>query len=269
MKSWGSMSVYLAVCQPQYFSWHVSSLSISAAEADFPQCISTRTNMSFAAGGKAQPLDKEGDIVLIPIPGHSPGSLAILFQEHYLFTGDSLFYSRPRGHLVSSRLHCWSSWEEQRASLQALDSYQWAHVLPGHGEPKRFSGKEDAQASLARAIEWMGEQPGGSTSMASFVCWLQLRTHSGQSRFMRAIPRWARKGIERLVAPAGAPGARERARALKWARFAVMMLILLKVLPKVLAFLSRVEERRRIQARAAALVRLPWGHPWLEAEKRR
>jgi glyoxylase-like metal-dependent hydrolase (beta-lactamase superfamily II) len=51
-------------------------------------------------------LDRVGDVKLLPIPGHTPGSMAILYKG-FLFTGDSMHYSRIEGHLVGTRFHCW------------------------------------------------------------------------------------------------------------------------------------------------------------------
>ncbi len=213
------------------------------------------------AGSKTQSLDKEGDVLLIPIPGHTPGSLAILYRNHYLFTGDSLYYSRPRGHLVSSRLHCWSDWEQQKKSLKTLEGFKWLQILPGHGEPKEFECLEEGKTSLRLGLGWMEGQPGGYTSMGRFRPSLQLKTNN--SGLLRKVPRWARKGMEWVIAPIGAPGTRDRARVGRWMRNALLVWLVLKVLPRVLAWWGRLRDRRRIQARAAALCRLPWGHQGL------
>jgi len=219
------------------------------------------THNTHTAGNKTQPLGKEGDVLLIPIPGHTPDSLAILYRNHYLFTEDSLHYSRPRGHLVSSRLHSWSSWEQQKETLKKLKGYAWMHVLPGHGEPKEFMSVERRRVGLGLGLEWMEEQPGGYTSMGRFVPWLQLKTNN--SGVLGKVPRWARKGVEWVIAPIGAPGTRERGRVGGGVRRAVLVWLVLKLLPRVLVWWRRVRDRWRVRARAAALCRLPWGHPEL------
>jgi glyoxylase-like metal-dependent hydrolase (beta-lactamase superfamily II) len=58
--------------------------------------------------------------MLVPIPGHTPGSIAVLYREKFLFTGDSLFWSEPLGHLMASRLHTWHDWRMQQESLKTL-----------------------------------------------------------------------------------------------------------------------------------------------------
>lgn len=34
------------------------------------------------------------ELKVVPIPGHTPGSVAILYKDTFLFTGDSMHYSR-------------------------------------------------------------------------------------------------------------------------------------------------------------------------------
>lgn len=73
------------------------------------------------------------DLLLIPTPGHTPGSTCLLFQDRYLFTGDHLSYSPAKKGLRASRRTCWYSWKEQIRSMERLASYHFEWVLPGHG----------------------------------------------------------------------------------------------------------------------------------------
>lgn len=34
------------------------------------------------------------ELKVVPVPGHTPGSVAILYKDTFLFTGDSMHYSR-------------------------------------------------------------------------------------------------------------------------------------------------------------------------------
>lgn len=70
------------------------------------------------------PLLSSFPITLIPAPGHTPGSWFIIYKNKYLFTGDSLAYSRVLGHLVLDRFHCWQSFALQTQSLKFLRDYQ-------------------------------------------------------------------------------------------------------------------------------------------------
>jgi len=84
--------------------------------------------------------DAEADLTLRPglraisIPGHTPGSAAFLLEERYLFTGDSLHWSRRVQDLAASEDYCWYSWPKQIESLRRLCDFRFEWVLPGHGE---------------------------------------------------------------------------------------------------------------------------------------
>jgi glyoxylase-like metal-dependent hydrolase (beta-lactamase superfamily II)/ferredoxin len=70
----------------------------------------------------------------IPTPGHTRGHCVLLYRDRFLFTGDHLWWSRPRGRLNASRSVCWHSWPQQTDSMALLQDYSFEWVLPGHGE---------------------------------------------------------------------------------------------------------------------------------------
>ncbi|MGZ6142263.1 MAG: MBL fold metallo-hydrolase [Myxococcales bacterium] len=70
-------------------------------------------------------------LLVIPVPGHTRGSCALLVDERYLFTGDHLWAFEAR--LEMGRGVCWYSWPEQKRSLRRLLDYRFEWVLPGHG----------------------------------------------------------------------------------------------------------------------------------------
>jgi glyoxylase-like metal-dependent hydrolase (beta-lactamase superfamily II)/ferredoxin len=78
------------------------------------------------------PVELEPGLVVIPLPGHTRGSAALLVDETYLFTGDHL-WAEDDGSLGMSRSVCWYSWDEQVASLSRLLEFRFRFVLPGHG----------------------------------------------------------------------------------------------------------------------------------------
>lgn len=139
----------------------------------------------------------EEEIQLIHGPGHTPGSIFVVYKNIYLFTGDSLHYSRVEGHLVGFRLQCWESWSRQQASWEALlhRPVSFLHVLPGHGEPHRFASVKDARASLEACIRWAKQIPDGYTPMGRFRMWAMTRTTSNK--------RWLRWLVDNLVLPSG------------------------------------------------------------------
>ncbi len=75
----------------------------------------------------------DDEILLVPVPGHTPGSLCLLFRNTYLFTGDHLSGLPEKGTLRSSRRTCWYNWGEQIRSMERLAQLRFEWVLPGHG----------------------------------------------------------------------------------------------------------------------------------------
>jgi glyoxylase-like metal-dependent hydrolase (beta-lactamase superfamily II)/ferredoxin len=75
------------------------------------------------------------DLLAIPVPGHTRGSLVLLYRGRFLFTGDHLWGSGDGGGLDASRDVCWDSWSEQTRSMERLLAFDFEWVLPGHGPP--------------------------------------------------------------------------------------------------------------------------------------
>lgn len=139
----------------------------------------------------------EGELQLIHGPGHTPGSIYIIYKDTYLFTGDSLHFSRVEGHLVGFRLQCWESWSRQQSSWQQLlrRPFSFLHVLPGHGEPHRFASVAEAHVSLEACLTWAKKLPDGYTPMGRFRLWAMMRTTSKR--------RWLRWVVDNMVLPSG------------------------------------------------------------------
>ncbi len=81
-------------------------------------------------------------LTVLPVPGHTRGSVVYLLEERFLFSGDSLYWSRRRGRLSAFRDACWYSWEEQTRSLARLEAHGFEWVLPGHGNRARGAADE-------------------------------------------------------------------------------------------------------------------------------
>ena len=93
------------------------------------------------------------DLVAIPVPGHTRGSVVYLFEDRVLFSGDSLAWSMRAQDLVAFREACWYSWSVLTASLAKLVSCRFEWLLPGHGWPAHRDPaemKERLQALVAR-----------------------------------------------------------------------------------------------------------------------
>jgi glyoxylase-like metal-dependent hydrolase (beta-lactamase superfamily II)/ferredoxin len=88
-----------------------------------------------------EPIRFAPEFLIIPVPGHTLGSVALLYGERFLFTGDHLWWDRdiagldvPRN-LVRSRAHL-------RASTERLLDHRFCWVLPGHGDRVHLSEAE-------------------------------------------------------------------------------------------------------------------------------
>jgi glyoxylase-like metal-dependent hydrolase (beta-lactamase superfamily II)/ferredoxin len=91
---------------------------------------------------------------VIPVPGHTEGSCALLYRDSFLFTGDHLAWSERRGHLYAFRDACWHSWERQVESMEKLAGYRFEWVLPGHG--RRFhADPETMRGQMEKCVSWM------------------------------------------------------------------------------------------------------------------
>lgn len=95
-------------------------------------------------------------MLAIPVPGHTRGSVVYLLEDKYLFTGDSLCWSRERGDLHAFRDACWYSWEELTRSLGRLVDYEFEWVLAGHGDRRKLS-RDGMRQRLLALVERMAE----------------------------------------------------------------------------------------------------------------
>jgi glyoxylase-like metal-dependent hydrolase (beta-lactamase superfamily II)/ferredoxin len=73
------------------------------------------------------------DLLAIPVPGHTRGSMVLLYRKAVLFAGDHLWGTDDGAGLEASRGVCWYSWEQQTQSMERLLDFDFEWVLPGHG----------------------------------------------------------------------------------------------------------------------------------------
>jgi len=88
------------------------------------------------------PKEIDADVLAIPVPGHTKGSVAYLYDRRCLFTGDSLAWDSGDGDLDAHEQYCWYSWSEQLNSLEQLLAYPFAWVFAGHGGSKGLPAAE-------------------------------------------------------------------------------------------------------------------------------
>jgi glyoxylase-like metal-dependent hydrolase (beta-lactamase superfamily II) len=161
--------------------------------------------------GAPIPLEALADteLAVLPQPGHTPGSLCMLYRGRFLFTGDHLAYSRRFGHITAHRLQCWEDWERQTKSVSHLAAwaeagalrFQW--LLPGHGEWIRLDGDGGAAATAAelrRAVEWMGQQPPGNVPLLRWIPFVLTRAKP-RGRFACLVMAIGGKGRDAWLLP--------------------------------------------------------------------
>lgn len=96
-----------------------------------------------AAPGAERIIEGEEPVTLapqfqaIPVPGHTPGSMALLYDERFLFTGDHLWWNPDTKTLGAPQNLVW----RERVlvdSIQKLLGYRFEWVLAGHGDRMRL-----------------------------------------------------------------------------------------------------------------------------------
>ncbi len=103
-----------------------------------------------------EPVDIEADLRAVPIPGHTRGSVAFVWAQRALFSGDSLHFSRTLGTLAAFGAQCWYSWPEQTRSLERLArTERFSEVYAGHGSRWQAPNAEAMQAAVLELVARM------------------------------------------------------------------------------------------------------------------
>ena len=101
-----------------------------------------------------EPVKLKQDLLIIPVPGHTKGSICLLYRNKYLFTGDHLAMNPNRTHPTAFNNHCWYSWEEQIKSMKKITKYSFEWILPGHSLRCYFP-KDEMAEKIQMCIDWM------------------------------------------------------------------------------------------------------------------
>jgi len=94
------------------------------------------------------------DLLVIPVPGHTRGSIALLHGDA-LFSGDHVWAADDQRSLECGRDVCWYSWPEQRRSVERLAAHAFTWVLPGHGRRFRAASHAAMRGELLRLVASM------------------------------------------------------------------------------------------------------------------
>jgi glyoxylase-like metal-dependent hydrolase (beta-lactamase superfamily II)/ferredoxin len=88
-------------------------------------------------------------IQAIPVPGHTPGSMALLYKDKFLFTGDHLWWDPETKTLDAPQRLVWRA-QVLVASIEKLLDYRFEWVLAGHGDRIKLS--PDVRAEQIRRL---------------------------------------------------------------------------------------------------------------------
>jgi glyoxylase-like metal-dependent hydrolase (beta-lactamase superfamily II)/ferredoxin len=91
---------------------------------------------------------------IIPVPGHTRGSMALLYDDEFLFSGDHLWWDRDINGLDSPHNLVWNT-ERLLRSVARLRDLRFEWVLPGHGDRIQLPAA-DMTAELARLLHRRG-----------------------------------------------------------------------------------------------------------------
>ncbi|MFO0701960.1 MAG: MBL fold metallo-hydrolase [Nitrospira sp.] len=81
------------------------------------------------------------DFQIIPVPGHTAGSMALLYRETFLFTGDHLWWNLYTKALEAPTRLIWNK-SALLDSIEKLLEYRFEWVLAGHGDRVHLSVEE-------------------------------------------------------------------------------------------------------------------------------
>ena len=104
-----------------------------------------------------EPVQLDDEVTLIPVPGHTKGSMCLLYQNKYLFTGDHLAWNDLLKHVKAFHSACWYDWKTQIASMERLAGYDFEWVIPGHGRRVNLPLPQ-MRESMRKCIAWMKAQ---------------------------------------------------------------------------------------------------------------
>jgi len=79
-----------------------------------------------------EPRSYSEDFRIIPVPGHTAGSLCLLHRDRFLFTGDHLWWDQEARELASPQQLVWNA-EALHRSIEQLTNCSFEWVLAGHG----------------------------------------------------------------------------------------------------------------------------------------
>jgi len=99
-------------------------------------------------------VELDEDCKLLPVPGHTRGSMVLIYKNKFLFSGDHVAWHIPAKRVYAFRTACWYNWDELAKSMERLKDFEFQWILPGHSAPCHFPQKEMTE-QMAQCIDWM------------------------------------------------------------------------------------------------------------------
>mgnify|MGYP003385086345 FL=1 len=99
----------------------------------------------------ADSLEVSPEFLIIPVPGHTAGCMALLYKNRFLFTGDHLWWDSEQKMLGAPSRLVWRK-HVLVDSIRKLLDYPFEWVLAGHGDRTRLPADE-MRAKLQALVE--------------------------------------------------------------------------------------------------------------------
>ncbi len=93
----------------------------------------------------------EREFACIPTPGHTAGSMVLLYKSRFLFSGDHLWWDRDLQQLGTPKNLVWDN-SQLEQSIKILLNFSFNWVLPGHGERVHLPASE-MKSALEQLVE--------------------------------------------------------------------------------------------------------------------
>jgi glyoxylase-like metal-dependent hydrolase (beta-lactamase superfamily II) len=105
----------------------------------------------------AEPVRLDDEVTLIPVPGHTRGSMCLLYRDRFLFSGDHVAWDSDDARIVAWREVCWYDWGELKRSMARLAEFRFEWLLPGHGRRCHFPAPRMA-AEMRRCLDALARE---------------------------------------------------------------------------------------------------------------
>mmetsp|Transcript_13243 Transcript_13243/g.19281 ORF Transcript_13243/g.19281 Transcript_13243/m.19281 type:complete len:431 (-) Transcript_13243:684-1976(-) len=108
------------------------------------------------------PDEAKGDFLVLHTPGHSPGSISLLFRSESvstIFTGDTCAFStRDGGRMTGMPIYCKQSLKEQSNTMKKIGKIAglWDIIAPGHLHKREYISIPGDSKTLG--LQWQAKQ---------------------------------------------------------------------------------------------------------------